>query len=606
MIKLILYLLIFLSPLITAQKERVVAETGSRKIYESEFKERFDFSVHHGVQKEDRLKAKQDFLHQLIAEKLLSIEAGRRGSDTLEAFKDLMIPLENMFVRDALYTSEIKNKISYSKNDIDEGVLRISKLLKLKFIYSKDQHEIEEIFSLLLKGASFDSLLNLRNEAEEQKVPREVTFGATEKPVEDAVYSLMIGEFTRPVESEDGFYILKLIDIEKNLNLKDQELIREDVKRIVQTRAEFGRYQEYHRNLFEKERAAADREIFEKLSSEFVKKFKEKYSVQKKEYGDKFFLINGEISSVSKSFQPDLLSRPFIKLEKPVNLKIFLNQLSQEGFYVQDTTELSIRSSLSSYIRKFIEDQVLTEEGERNGFDNSDEVKKYTGMWKDYYLSKMLMMNMFDSVKVGEEEAYSLYKQNKDMNIHLPLINIAEVLTDSLEVIETIMNELAAGKNIKELAKKYTKRDSLKEKGGEFGFFPITKYGELGKIASQMSIGQIYGPVKLDEGYSVFQLIDKKEDTAGYKMDYKDVKDQIILMLTMEKFEKYVNEYNASLAQTYGVKIHEDVLKNIENSYINLVVVRYMGFGGEIYAVPVTEQYSGWYEVWKERQKLNP
>jgi foldase protein PrsA len=192
------------------------------------------------------------------------------------------------------------------------------------------------------------------------------------------------------------------------------------------------------------------------------------------------------------------------------------------------------------------------------------------------------------------------------MNIHLPLINIAEVLTDSLVVIETVMNELAAGKNIKELAKKYTKRDSLKEKGGEFGFFPITKYGELGKIASQMSIGQIYGPVKLDEGYSVFQLIDKKEDTAGYKMDYKDVKDQIILMLTMEKFEKYVNEYNASLAQTYGVKIHEDVLKNIENSYINLVVVRYMGFGGEIYAVPVTEQYSGWYEVWKERQKLNP
>ncbi len=161
-----------------------------------------------------------------------------------------------------------------------------------------------------------------------------------------------------------------------------------------------------------------------------------------------------------------------------------------------------------------MKDQVLTEEGERNGFDNSDDVKKYTGIWKDYYLSKILMMNMFDSIKVGEEEAYSLYKKNKDMNIQLPLVNIAEVLTDSLVVVETVMNELAAGKNIKELAKKYTKRDSLKEKGGEFGFFPITEYGELGKIASQMSIGQIYGPVKLDEGYSVFQLLDKKEDIS--------------------------------------------------------------------------------------------
>jgi hypothetical protein len=101
MIKLILYLLIFFSPLITAQKERIVAETGSRKIYESEFKERFDFSAHPGLLKGDSLKAKQDFLHQLIAEKLLSLEACRRGSDTLEAFKDLMIPLEDMFIRDA-------------------------------------------------------------------------------------------------------------------------------------------------------------------------------------------------------------------------------------------------------------------------------------------------------------------------------------------------------------------------------------------------------------------------------------------------------------------------------------------------------------------------
>ncbi len=89
-------------------------------------------------------------------------------------------------------------------------------------------------------------------------------------------------------------------------------------------------------------------------------------------------------------------------------------------------------------------------------------------------------------------------------------------------------------------------------------------------------------------------------------MDYSDIKNQIILMLTMEKFEKYVNEYNAGLAQAYGVKINEDVLKNIENAYINIVVVRYMGFGGEIYAVPNTEQYSGWYEIWKKKNRLMP
>jgi hypothetical protein len=36
------------------------------------------------------------------------------------------------------------------------------------------------------------------------------------------------------------------------------------------------------------------------------------------------------------------------------------------------------------------------------------------------------------------------------------------------------------------------------------------------------------------------------------------------------------------------------------------VVARYMGFGGEIYAVPNTEQYSGWYEIWKQKNRLMP
>ena len=99
-----------------------------------------------------------------------------------------------------------------------------------------------------------------------------------------------------------------------------------------------------------------------------------------------------------------------------------------------------------------------------------------------------------------------------------------------------------------------------------------------------MKIGDVYGPVKLDEGYSVFQLIDKKKDTTGYSMNYDELREQLISHITLVKFEQYVNEYNARLANKYGVEIYEDVLRNIDNIFLNLVVVRYMGFGGEIFA----------------------
>jgi len=588
-----------------AQEQRAVAKIGNDKIYESEFKERFDFSIHPKLlQNSDKFAVKQEFLHQLIAEKLLALDAREKGYNNSELFTNITTPLQNMHIRDALYKLEVKNKISYTQDEIDEGFERIKKLLKVNFIYSSKKEELQKIYILLKAGASFDSLLATRNEKSAN--PKEITFGSMAKMVEDSVYRLKPGEFTNPIESEDCFYILKLIDVIPNPDLKSPELVYDDVKRIVEKRAEQKRYLDFYQNFFTKYRITADKEIFENLVKNFIPEFEEKYSNQNSEVDEsKYYLRGGEVSSILLLLDSATKEKTFISFsENPVKVGYFINQLSQDGFFVRDLNELSIRASLSSYIRKFIEDQLLTADGIKKGLENTPDVKKYMSMWEDYYLSKMLMANFFDSIKVSEEETYSIYKENDWKNNPLELVNIAEVLTDSLAVIETVLNELSKGANIKDLARQYTKRDSLKNRGGEFGFFSITQNGEIGRIASQMEIGDVYGPLELEEGYSVFQLIDKKADTTSYSMSYAELREQLISHVTLLKFEKYVNEYNARLANKYGVEIYEDVLNDIDNIYMNLVVVKYMGFGGEIFAVPYTEEFSGWYDLWLGTKRL--
>ncbi|MCK7516464.1 MAG: peptidylprolyl isomerase [Ignavibacteriales bacterium] len=49
-----------------------------------------------------------------------------------------------------------------------------------------------------------------------------------------------------------------------------------------------------------------------------------------------------------------------------------------------------------------------------------------------------------------------------------------------------------------------------KKSNGEYGLFPVTENGEIGRIASTMNVGDIYGPLELKEGYSIFKLIDKQ------------------------------------------------------------------------------------------------
>lgn len=600
-----IYFFIIICGILHAQQERVVAKVGSYKIYESEFKERFDFSVHTKLlQEKDQLAAKEGFLHQLIAEKLLSLDAREKGYNNSKIFSNIITPLKNTFVREALYKQEIKNKTFYKQGEIEKGIEKIKKSLKVKFLFSHKRNDLEKIYYLLKTGASFDSLLALRPEAKVN--PKEITFGTMDKVVEDSVYKLKPGEFTNVMDAGDGFYILKLVRINQNLDLKNQELTYDDVKRIVEIRAEKNRYLDYYHSFFRDHKVTADKGIFEELIRYFVPKFREKYFAKNSKLNaDKYYLREGEVSFVLPLLDPSSMNKVFINInEKPVQADYFLNQLSQDGLFVSDLNEISIRASLSSYIRKFIEDQLLASEGYKEGLEDSPEVKKYMRMWEDCYLSKMLMTTMFDLVKVSEKEAYSVYKQNDWKESPLELVNVAEVLTDSLDVVEKVLNELSYGVDIKDLARRYTKRDSLKDKGGEFGFFPITEHGEIGRIASQMEIGDVYGPVKLDEGYSVFQLIDKKEDVTVYTKSYDEVKDQLIAKITLARFEKYVNKYNARLANKYGVEIYEDVLKNIDDIFMNLVVVRYMGFGGEIFAVPYTEQYSGWYDIWLNNKNI--
>ncbi|MCK7521995.1 MAG: peptidylprolyl isomerase [Ignavibacteriales bacterium] len=119
---------------------------------------------------------------------------------------------------------------------------------------------------------------------------------------------------------------------------------------------------------------------------------------------------------------------------------------------------------------------------------------------------------LLDSVKVSDAEVYDYYSnRNAIEESSLMEVNILEILTDSLEVIESVLNDLARGVDFRQLASLHTKRTWTKNNGGEFGFFPVTMYGDIGSIAAQMNIGEIYGPIKLSEGYSVFKLIDKEK-----------------------------------------------------------------------------------------------
>jgi parvulin-like peptidyl-prolyl isomerase len=213
---------------------------------------------------------------------------------------------------------------------------------------------------------------------------------------------------------------------------------------------------------------------------------------------------------------------------------------------------------------------------------------------------------MLRDVKVTEEEVYEEYSKEHNTITYPKQVNIIEILTDSLEVIEKVLQELDKGTDIRELASKYTTRESTKNNGGEFGLFPTTSYGEIGRIAGTLEVGEIYGPLETEDGYSIFKLIDKKESGKKLPESFEEIRDELTMKIKSEKASDAMINNTVELANKYGVSVDENLLYNVKVNNLTMVVYRYMGFGGRILAVPMTPPFIEWVEKWQKSKDSLP
>ena len=102
----------------------------------------------------------------------------------------------------------------------------------------------------------------------------------------------------------------------------------------------------------------------------------------------------------------------------------------------------------------------------------------------------------------------------------------------------------------------YTQREWTKAKGGEFGYTPVTLHKELTSAALNLKPGEVYGPIRTAEGYSIIKLIDKKEAVRTYKESFDNVKEQLRTDVIASKLKTTFEDETANLSNKYGVKVN--------------------------------------------------
>jgi parvulin-like peptidyl-prolyl isomerase len=212
-----------------------------------------------------------------------------------------------------------------------------------------------------------------------------------------------------------------------------------------------------------------------------------------------------------------------------------------------------------------------------------------------------LVTAMFiDSAKVSDNEIIEYYNKSKNGYLQNKEVNILELVTDSLETIEKVLSGIELGTDFYELVKKYSKDFSDDSKGMESGFFSVNSNGDVGRIAADMNIGDVYGPIKIPEGYLIFKLLAVRQDSVILQDNFKQIKEELGKELGYLKKQKSINKFIGNLANKYDVDINTDLLEKIPVTSHNSIVYNYLGFGGRVLAVPLININMEWVPEWKE------
>jgi hypothetical protein len=602
-ISIILSLLIIYNFPISSQTEsEPVTKVGKQTITVDEFQTRYELTPQmFREQRENSDESKQEFLYTLIAEKLLALYGETISLDTTEIVNYTLKTFEEMFVRDQLYKRMVVGQSKHKADSLLGFYISNASTARVKFIRTDNLHEAENIYTLLQKGTPFDFFNSDSSLGYIDTLT--ITFGQFDDLTENEILTLQENSTSRPLFIDSQWYIFNVVKKINPIMEKKRGWGSEydRLKKLAKERAELNYYQDYMNKIFGNLTFKANGKLLQLFAHEvfdILSQKKLRYSEQ-----GKYFLEISDLVYISNKLSHQTLNSTYVKFSNDsVPLKDFINFFRFEIVPFDSIYYQKIFDVLNGKTRKYIEYKVLAREGYKLGLEKTSEVQNLLNMWKQNYFYQLVMTDFADSSTITDDEVKEYYNQLNREKLKVKEVNVVEVLVRDPETAGIVLDELEAGKDIKELADVY----SINKEKIESGFEPITYFKEIGSVLDQMKIGEIFGPMKVAEGYLIFKLVDVREDSSFSSESFDQMKNELAKELRYIKTKQSINQFIAELARQNNITINKELINTIPATAHNSVVFKLLGFGGKITAVPLITPNSEWVEIWLNSLKVTP
>ena len=475
----------------------ILATIGEHNITIADFTSRYQ-QVQERVNLPDNGDVRNETFRNLIDEELLIYEARRtgyltdaRGQYTKEKLR--IQELLNKYLQNLVFT-----KIVITDKELKELFVRLNTRVKARHLYASTKLEADSLFTELMTGNTYKEMAwHVFSDPRLRETGGSLGFFTVDEmdpALEEAAFSLKIGEISEPIRTATGYSILQ---------------VQDRITKPLLTEAEFARHKSKLKDYWLLRKRKQTAQLYVDSLRQYLN-----ISFNKEVLEEVMRVVRGKMAA------PDNQERFFILEEDPLNNRRLVSSKLGDWdvitfyHYANFTSSRQIKrirntKNMEDFIAGLVVRVYILSEAEKMELDQAPDFEQSINRELDNYLLKRMDQVIADATVIPEDSLRAYFQENRGSYIIPPKVQLREIILEDEATAQEISAKLETGIPFEELAERYSVRRSSAEKGGEIGSFTYKELGAYGDVIFSLDAGQWTGPVNITTQHAFFKCISK-------------------------------------------------------------------------------------------------
>jgi len=236
---------------------------------------------------------------------------------------------------------------------------------------------------------------------------------------------------------------------------------------------------------------------------------------------------------------------------------ITLGEFNQLWEQVPEDYKLQLDKSM--VLDQMISEKLLIQEAKNMGLEKDNDVlEQIKKMTEQILVQALIEREILDKVKVSDEEVVEYYTENKNDFTEKEQVHLFNILVETEEEAQDILEQLKAGGDFSEIAKEKSTGPSAAQ-GGDLGYLSKgTIIPEIEEVVFALEVEELSEVVKTDFGFHILKITEKKPETVKA---LEEIKEDIIQTLLPTKQKEAFENLLEELKSQVEIEINEEALQ---------------------------------------------